>query len=255
MAAKKQIVIEPLNIDRYFGGKNRVALVGVELEGGWTTLPTIPKRYKFQGDGSVFGTGTIIQKHKLYAQMTQKGELPVGPMQLAAVPKVITKFHPQLVDHTCGMHIHQSFASMNQYMLLSDSPVYQETLLHYLLLWAKKEGFPDNHHIWKRLKGENEYCQKKFWPYSQMTKTNKDYSHSGDHRYTAVSYQWERYRTIEVRVLPMMETAEQAIRAINEVCHITSAYLAAVDTGRVGVKGKIELADGGVYEETLEVRV
>lgn len=255
MAAKKKEVIEPLNIDNYLGGKNRVALVGVELEGGWTKLPNIPKRYKFQGDGSVFGEGTTVNKHPLYAQMTQKGELPVGPVQVAGIPAIIKEFYPQIVDKTCGMHVHQSFSTMNQYMILSDSPVYQETLLHYLLLWAKKEGFADNHHIWGRLKGENKYCEKKFWPYSQMTKTSKDYGHNGDHRYTAVSYQWERYKTVEVRALPMMETSEQAIRAVMEVCHITSAYLAAVDTQKISIKGNISSTDNGVYEEFLEIRI
>lgn len=251
-------VIEPLNLDPVLGKTwNRVAKLGVELEGGWTkSVPNpLPKGYKFEGDGSVFGAGTTIQNHTNYGKMVKKGELSTPPIFPAQMPLAVKRFYPDLVDRTCGMHVHMSFWNTYQYTVLADSPVYQETVLHYLLKWANNEGFAASHHIWKRLKGENQYCTKGFWPYSQITKSTKDYGHEGDHRYTAISYQWERYKTVECRVLPMMETPEQAIRAIKELLAITNAYLVLCEKVRIKAGGKIELPSGDEYSETFEIRL
>jgi len=256
MVKAKPPVVNPLNIDHLLGKAwNRVAKIGVELEGGWIRPIVLPKDYKFEGDGSVFGHGSTISSHPRYGDLTKKGELAIGPMLPAQLSTSIKKFYPELIDITCGMHVHMSFGRVYEYMLLSDSPVYQETVLHYLLKWASKENFPSSHYIWDRLKGLNKFCVKEFWPDSQITKTNKDYGMSGDHRYTAISYQWSRYKTVECRVLPMMETPEMAIRAIQEVVKITNAFLITTDKSKVKGGGKIELPNGEIYEEWLEVRI
>lgn len=259
MPAKKTPVVEPLNLDAVLGKPyNRVVKVGVELEGGWSKKPILPKPYAIQGDGSVFGDGTTISSHPKYAQMSnygQKGELPIGPFLPGQLAVSMKKFYPDLVDKTCGMHVHMSFARVYEYMLLADTPVYQETILHYLLKWAGTEGFPENHYIWDRLKGKNKYCVKEFWPYAQMDKSNKVYGMDGNHRYTAISYQWTRYKTVECRALPMMDTVEQAIRAVREVVKITNAYLVTADKTKVKGGGTIALPNGEIYEETLEVRI
>lgn len=256
--AKKTPTVEPLNLDNVLGKPyNRVVKLGVELEGGWSKLPVLPKKYTIQGDGSVFADGKI-SNHPKYNQMSnygKKGELAIGPFVPAQLPVSVKKFYPDLVDATCGMHVHMSFARVYEYMILADTPVYQETVLHYLLKWAADEGFGNAHHIWARLKGENKFCRKEFWPYSQMDKTQKGYGMEGNHRYTAISYQWARYKTVECRALPMMETPEQAIRAVQEVVKITNAYLLKSEKVKVKSGGKIELPNGELYEETLEVRL
>lgn len=251
----KVVVVTPLNLDHVIGTKwNRVQKVGVELEGGWTKLPTLHKRYKIEGDGSVFSDGAI-NSHPKWSSSVKKGELAIGPFQPGQVATSLKRYYPDLVDKTCGMHVHMSFTRTYEYALLTDSPVYQETVLHYLLKWANTQGFPLSHHIWDRLKGKNRYCAKEFWPYAQMVKTSKDYGTQTEHRYTAISYQWNRYRTVECRALPMMETALQATSAVKEVIKITNAYLTVTDKGRVRGGGSIELPAGESYEETLEANV
>lgn len=252
----KPTVITPLNLDPLLGKLwNRVLRIGVELEGGWTKIPTLPRGYKIDGDGSVFGDGTTISSNPNYQLMQKKGELPIGPFVPGQLPVSIRKYYPDLVDKTCGMHVHMSFGRVYEYMLLADSPVYQETILHYLLKWAKVEGFPESHHIWDRLKGKNRFCKKEFWPYAQIAKGTKDYSTTGEHRYTAISYQWQRYKTVECRALPMMDNVDQAIRAVQEVVKITNAYLVATDKLKVKGGGRIVLPSGEQYTETLTVRV
>jgi hypothetical protein len=252
------VVVEPLNLDSALGKNwNRVVKMGVELEGGWVKNPSLPKGYKIEGDGSVFSDGNI-SSHPRHAEMSAngiKGELAIGPFVPAQMPVSVKKFYPELVDKTCGMHVHMSFLRSYEYALLADTPVYQETMLHYLLKWANLEGFGNSHYIWDRLKGKNRYCTKEFWPYAQMDKTNKNYGQEGQHRYTAISYQWSRYKTVECRVLPMMETPAQAIRAIKEVVKITNAYLVKVDKMKIRGGGKVELPGGETYSETMEIRV
>lgn len=252
MAAAKKETIHPLNIDAMLGKPwGRVARIGVELEGGWTKFPaTIDKGFKFEMDGSV-----QLGDHPRFTNTTKRGELSTAPILPIQLEGVLKKYYPDIVNKTCGMHVHMSFGKTIEYSILTDSPVYQETILHYLLKWAKAEGFPESHHIWDRLKGKNSYCTKEFWPYAQIYKTSKDYSRQVEHRYTAISYQWSRYKTVECRALPMMETVWQAVRAIREVIKITNAYLVVVDKPRATGGGKIELPNGEIYEERLEIRL
>ena len=55
--------VKPLNIDRYLGRvRNRVRLVGLELEGAWTTWP---KGERYEGDASVFRNASEIASIRL----------------------------------------------------------------------------------------------------------------------------------------------------------------------------------------------
>lgn len=263
-------IIEPLNLDKVLGKpRNRVAKCGVELEGGWLKVPI---GVKLDEDYSVFG----VNAGKLAPDGYRCGELPLGPILVAQLPSSMRKYYPDLVDSTCGMHIHMSFETTFQYNLLADSPAYQETMQDYLLKWAREEGFPDTHHIWPRLKGQSTFAQKEFWPQEQIQQIRKDHDRKRyGHRYTMIHYCWQRYATVECRVLPMMETYTQAIRAVRRVIDITNAYLILANkhkakaTGRVEMgekdkniydeKGKdykkVVLDNGDVYEEYIEVKL
>jgi hypothetical protein len=224
---------EFLNIDNLLGEpKNRVKKVSVELEGGWSV---VPPGVALERDGSVFQDNHPVGY--------RCGELPVGPYQPAAIPKILKKYYPQLVDRTCGMHIHMSFATLRHYQWLMEEE-YQETILEYLSRWAKEEAFPKNHHIWERLSGESVYCQKQFWPDEQVGwKGRKDHDqHRHGHRYTVVHY-CGRLNTIEIRVLPMMKEVDQAIRAVNEVINITNASLVLLSKRDKGSKSDLVVKD------------
>jgi len=254
----------PLNIDKFLtliatrgyrpkGMRNRVYRVGVELEGGWTELP---RGVELFPDSSVKikppqneviyarqneirrlldVTRTDASRAQLrteYETLNYKlcqlhtGEIPSEPLELDKLPTWMKKYYPPFVNETCGLHVHMSFVSAYHYARLM-IPEYSLTIVKYLTDWAVKEGLPTDHVIWPRLRGECEYCQPVFDPDRQKVKVKKEYDHHAPgNRYSMVNYQWTRLGTIEVRVLPMMATAEQGIRAVQRVIDITNASLA-----------------------------
>lgn len=236
--------VKPLNLDAYLGKiKNRIALVGVELEGGWITLP--PGVQNLEHDGSVFNG-------RLPAGVKYIGELPLGPAIPAAIDELMRINHPQKVNATCGMHVHMSFDTLWYYHLLM-VPEYQKTMLHYLTLWAQERKFKDSHHIWGRLRGESRFCQDKFWPDAQASTKRKGHDQNAHgHRYTHVHY-CGRQNTIEIRTLPMMDTLKTAISAVHRVLDITNAclYVLGTQVKRDTSETKVSLPNNFVYEETI----
>jgi hypothetical protein len=152
------------------------------------------------------------------------GELPSKILQLSEISNWLKVNYPQHVHKSCGFHIHMSFRKALHYERLM-VPEYQETILAYLSKWAKDEGIPQKHHIWERLTGKNTFCKKEFFADAQVVPINKNYNHTGASRYTAINYCYGQHGTIECRVLPMLNTAEQADRAVKQVINITNACI------------------------------
>lgn len=254
-----------LNIDKWLEDlpKNRIKRCGVEIEGAWVKVPV---GTKIDRDGSVFkamGDEGGLLRSKMPGMKV--GEIPLGPMQPAQMPKAIKKFWPSQFDESCGLHAHMSFMTTLQYDLLADSQDYQETICEYLRRWGTEEKLAKDHLLWDRLEGKSKYCQKKFWPDLQIQQVQKDHDQERQgHRYTQVHYCWQRTNSVEVRVLPMLESPEQAIRAIRRVFDITNAYLLVTEkakkvhgvidipfeAGRTRIN--LELKNGKVYEEYYE---
>lgn len=217
----------------------------MELEGGWQKLPV---GTRLERDASVF--------HDAPQAGLKVGELPLGPFVLGQLNQYMRKYYPYKVDETCGLHVHMSFESQLHYGYLADTPDYQETIVHYLSNWAKDQRLPEKHSIWERLKGDSQYCQKKFWPYDQMMTSRKDYDKSRKgHRYTIVHYCWTRNGTVEIRVLPMMDTVDLAISAVRCIVDVTNAYLMVCDKKHVIEKGEVILSSGAMYEEIMEFKL
>jgi hypothetical protein len=238
---------KPLDIDAVLGKvKNRVALVGVELEGGWIELP--PGVAQLDHDGSVFNG-------RMPAGVRYIGELPIGPALPAGIGELIRQNHPQKVNNTCGMHVHMSFETLWYYHVLM-VPEYTKTVIHYLTKWAEEQKFKDSHHIWPRLKGESRFCRDEFWPDMQAGTKRKDHNQERPgHRYTHVHYCGRHSPpTIEIRTLPMMDKIKTAISAVHRVIDITNAclYVLGPKSSKLdkGVS-RITMPDNMIYEETI----
>ncbi len=237
----------PLNIDRLLGkAKNRINLVGVELEGGWYKLPG---ELKPQRDGSVsFNDSDPYEKVVLIKHI---GEIPLPPLGVKEFPATMKLYYPSYVNKTCGMHVHLSTNKAFSYQrLMVNRPFsYPATIVEYISRWAKAEKLPKAHPIWPRLENKNEYCQHLFQAEEQIKTTEKDFNHSRvGHRYTVIGYCWSRYRTVECRLLPMMETAEQGIRAVQEIISITNAFLAISKEREPKLKSQVNEDDLEVNE-------
>jgi hypothetical protein len=253
---KQDFLKDPEKLRPYIGAvRNRVYRAGVELEGGWKDNPT----WKGLGvavahDGSVF-------KNKEQGQQIRPtgiqliGEVASAPLEPIAVPAWMRAMYPAKVDATCGLHVHMSFYSPRHYSQLMDTPLLVEAMKMYLAEWGKEEGLPKTHCLWERLKGKHEYCTDKFWPDLQAT-SGRDHDRERDgNRYTIINYGWLVNETIECRVLPMMDTADQGIRAVKKVLDITNAVLAATAEREEKLAADIVVKDVGIFKQGWRVRV
>lgn len=232
-----------LNIDNMIGesnrGKNRIMYVGVELEGVWET---IPKGMRIVKDTSVKNFPAKLINKVAESGNGGIGEISSPPMFPAMMETWMKKNYPQHINATCGLHIHMSFASCSRYSTLMDIR-YHDTLLHYIGEWAKQEGFSKDHLIWDRLKGESIYCQKKFWPDKQVLQREKIYDKQKEgHRYTILNFCHGLLGTMEVRVLPMMNTPEQSARALQLIMDVTNACLVKLTERRKRFREELNFA-------------
>lgn len=225
----------PLDIDRFRGKhRNRVYRVGIELEGGWTKLPLGVRA--LQHDGSI-GQGAPLVCPS--GDSLTVGELPSSPLTLEEWSKWLKKHYPQVVNHTCGMHVHLSFRTALTYSRLM-CPEYPGTVINEITKWAKKEALPKEHCIWSRLKGKSVYCQHVYSADEQVRTTTKDHNRErAGHRYTVINYCWARVSTLECRLLPMMDNVDRAERLIQEYIDITNAFLMA--TGKREQSARIDV--------------
>ena len=257
--------------------KSRIYRLGVELEGGWNK-PT-PHGTKLEHDGSVqisipatkiedvYSKSQIDQARlagiDLVASLAGKykkiytGEIPSMVLEEKDFPAWVTKYYPDYVNETCGMHVHMSFNSALHYNKLMN-PSFTACVVEYLKSWAKGEGLAKSHSIWNRLLGKNQYCQPKFYADEQSRKAHKDHNREGHgNRYTIISYPYTLKGTIECRVLPMMETPDQAIRAIQAVIDVTNAFLVVkADRKEERKKGHVIISPGDeVYVNRNRIEV
>lgn len=136
-------------------------------------------------------------------------------------------FYPHLVDASCGMHVHMSFKTAFTYQRTM-VPTFPATIVASVKSWATAEGLPKDHPLWPRLEGKSRYCQHTFDADNQVLNTTKDFVQDRKgHRYTVINYNYGRTNTIECRLLPMMQTVEQALRAVQTILDTTNNFLVA----------------------------
>jgi hypothetical protein len=225
-----------------------IALVGIELEGLWTSkcqdrIRDSGARLNWQNDGSVeleredttgetypegylkqYGlkslNGGVITRLPTYGGWAHRGEAVSLP--LTATPEIISKWlesaYPAAVNQTCGLHMHVSFTTLGFYYR-TVSQAYFDAVYGHFEAWGKERGVK-NKSFWKRLNGENSFCRKLFVPDKQVWHTGK-----GNDRYCGVNYCYSRYKTIEIRLLPMFKSCELAISAVNDFIAFTNKFL------------------------------
>ncbi|MCA1841299.1 MAG: hypothetical protein LC723_13415 [Actinobacteria bacterium] len=214
--------------------------MGIELEGGWNTVPK---------GGQVIRDGSVLN---LSAEHI--GELVSEPLEVKKYEAWMLKFYPHHVNATCGLHVHQSFESAMNYQRLMD-PSYPATIVAGITDWAKRVNLPKGNSLWNRLVGGSEYCQHIFHADEQAAQATKDYDKRRDgHRYTVINYPFSRTQTVECRLLPMMPTAELGVSAVSEVIRITNAYLAATAKRETRIETRVKETDV-TTAEVYRVRV
>lgn len=223
----------PVDISTVKKVRNRIKLVGIELEGGWNTLPRGIQ---------------LVQDTSVHVTAAHRGELPSPPMPIHMIDGWVKKYYPHVVDASCGMHVHMSFDTALTYQRLM-TPSYSTTIITAMREWATKAGLAATHPLWARLDGTSTYCQHKYYAEDQVKVTGKVFGadRPDAHRYTVINYCFGRFSSLECRLLPMMTTAEQSIAAIMAIINTTNAFLVAscIKHGKLlkepKVKGSIDI--------------
>ncbi len=237
-----------IDLSKYEGKavKNRVTGLGVELEGAWKALP--------RGLMDVTRDGSL-DPWRPPSDAAYKGEIPSPILKVGTELSDWLKGHyPTYCDHVrCAMHVHMSVADNFRYQQVM-TPEYMDTVMHYLLVWAKEEKFPIEHHIWGRLRGEVEYCKKEFLADRQVTMRTKLFDRDiPGNRYTAINYPWARFKTFECRLLPMMKDADQAERAVLRLVEITNKFLLATAKREPKHGATLSLDPGTEIRESITI--
>lgn len=249
--AKRSSEKDVVNIDSVRvrkGGK--VYKVGIELEGGWTTVPNGTEIIR---DGSVAFNSMEQGQWNLH----HVGELPSPPKPLTddihGWKAWLRSYYPTYVNASCGMHVHMSFKNAFLYQRLMD-PRYQLTIISYVTKWARAQGLGNDHPLWPRLRGESPFCQHIFAADEQAQMGSKDYSRERrGHRYTVIHYPHKRLGTVECRLLPMMANSTLAERAIQEVIDITNGFLVATATKEPHHRISVGTEDGEPLNSNIRV--
>lgn len=188
----------------------KVVTVGVELEGAWQVAKWVNRGFlpNFRSDSSVH-----ISKSTLIV-----GEVASPPLRPQYIAKWIERFYPDVVDSSCGFHVHVAFRNRNVYDRLV-TVSYAKKLIEHLHAWGKR-GRIKNPAFWARLRGENNHCKRKFDPVGTLARDGG----LGD-RYTAVNYCFDEHGTIECRVLPMFKNANVACSGVKQIIEFTNKFL------------------------------
>lgn len=196
----------------------RVQAVGLEFEGGWSRTASPAVLRLIHHDGSV-----VVPNRN---DTLMVGEIAAAPCHsLEYIQTCIKENQPTVVNKSCGFHIHISFSSPGTYSLTLDKD-FTKFLVDGLMQWAEVQDFLPDHPIWSRLRGENQYCRLTYAGNDQVMMVRKDYDRNRiGNRYTAVNYCYGIHGTMEVRVLPMFETAEESFAAVQEVLRLVNKFL------------------------------
>jgi len=247
------------------GVVNRIALCGIELEGGWHE----PVKYHdIRNDASV-KFPVPIQKYVIDPQTLQKtlwtdpnpqpyprydkGEIVSEKLTVAQVETFMRLAYPQLVNETCGLHVHMSFHhKLNYSRVMSEE--YMRFVIQELKTWGEQNNIPPDHMLWNRLNPDHawtrQHCAHTFLGDKQVLSKKKDYNSRGlpHSRYTFINYPEAMLHTVECRGLPMFEKVDEAISAVMCVLTTTNRFLSRIRQREQKVPAQIVARDTS-YEE------
>ena len=260
------------------GIRNRIHKVGVELEGGWDKLPQGVRAIEHDGSVSMSLPGVVVvdahgravatapaaQRGTGLSGMIDEeavplrsmpriiiGEIPSPALEMKSYAEWMTSCYPKHVNETCGLHAHMSFKYRIHYMRLM-TPELTPHIVKGLINWAEEEKLAGSHPIWPRLlRKDHRHCAHIYLGDNQVKTTRKDYNSRGTpySRYTALNYCYSkeqsdgsRLGTVECRLLPMMETPDQAVRAVTTVFDLTNKFLSQMKKKEPRAEAKVALA-------------
>lgn len=195
--------------------------VGIELEGAWFN----PKN-KLGTDYSITIYCQCFKCRWPYDNKTKHvrvGEMRSDKLKVSDAIKWAELNYPDVVNASCGYHVHVSFKDTKSYVRLMDSNFY-DYFLNRMEGWGKSIGLPDDHEFWNRFVGDNYYCKQEFYPEGQVI-----YKTKHDNRRSHLNFAYSRFGTIECRLFPAFNKVEHYTSALIELVSIYEDYLTECD--------------------------
>lgn len=225
--------------------------MAVELEGGWNVRPP----WDFHNDTSVqldvpcgivgeISSPPYAERRNLFAWMRQA--------------------YPQFINQTCGLHIHISVQTPQEYSSLMCREFYNEFKLKYSEFAAKElselQDGPDKqkhvteiNRLLERLSGTNRYCRDNWNPDIQTKLTGRQ-DRDWDHRYAMLNFCYSRHSTVESRVLPMFSDIDRAQRALEVFISLVEKYMAQLcECDRIEATSSEQVDDSDESSETIDM--
>lgn len=222
--------------------------MGVELEGSYTRgipadIAAAVKGAQAKRDGSI----RELRGH--VSEIVTRVHNSLDPLC-----DDVTALYPDLVNWSCGLHIHAAFKMLDHGHLTE--PAFLAYFLERWEAWGNKhkdEMGPIGEYFWMRLNNrkipgtERNYCSTENKAVIQLTDSNSA------HRYTALNFSaWHKYKTVECRLLPMFNTAALAVSAIRELSDIYDDFLTNTEFPKVNLYTEFKEQDGKLIEEKVK---
>lgn len=180
---------------------------------------------------------------------------PDGGLSLHDVQAFMDKWWPDAYNSSCGMHVHLSFVDNLTYSRLMTIRFYNY-FIRKMTEFGKSRNIGEDSEFWSRLKGGNEYCyaNTRHGEYREKGKRcfrmlSKFQLNDGAHRsrYAHLNFCYSKHGTMEIRLLPMLESCELAKDAVRYMVRIIEGWLSKKSRERLFTE---TLVVGEVKEET-----
>jgi hypothetical protein len=143
-------------------------------------------------------------------------------MSWRAVEIYLTRRYPDYVNKSCGLHVHVSFKSMNDYSKVI-SPAFVEWFRNNMKVWGREVGIT-NAHYYSRLDGCNDFCR--LIEDDNHILRQLRARHKENYRYGIWNFCFSIRGTAECRVLPMFKDRAIACKAVKQVLALTEQWCA-----------------------------
>ncbi len=186
--------------------------VGIEIEGRWHD---ISEARRAAGDWSAdtTGDGSISRS---FATAASSMEIRTNPGTISHALKQLLALYPDETDSSCGMHVHISFADPLFCTQLMTNEFF-EYFRGRFAAWGEAQGFLPSSNFFKRLRGENSFCQINTVAADPF---NVD-------RYRQLNFSaWHSHKTLECRLLPMFRDSRHGVSAVLELMDIIHTWVA-----------------------------
>ena len=135
------------------------------------------------------------------------------------MPRWVRQNYPDVINSSCGFHVHVSLKRTVDYSLLMEQEFYSFFLARAKVFGEELYG-QDRDLFLHRLSGHNTYCEARFQPDEQVWLSCKDSA-----RYCHLNFCYALRGTLECRLFPMFQKHQTALEAARLLLWSIESYL------------------------------